>query len=1018
MVDYETEDTDAIAALIEEGEKEQAAKVAAANLSPAEKIKAFDLGDVEADEDEAEPELFSMDSGVDLTKPWMKHHKFELVTTLARVRELVDRALKVGRMALDLETEGFDNRIEYDGEGKPYTRHKIVGYCFGIEGEGFYIPVRHQYNKTYDKFSPNVNDVTGTELEIKRLCEAAQPVISEEGLKSDPFGSHDMISPPKVVIDFWHSKFDQEFLYPITGIDFWHPESFEDGLLANYVIYTDDDHGLKENALRKLEPVQGHRYEMIRFEDLFPKGMKKNERRFYNLYPRKEGEGWNTVLYGCSDGICTDLLCRKLVPVANDKKYRGMYRIEKQVVQVVRILERNRVLIDKNEIVLLLKEAEDELAEYEQKIVKLAKSTGFPNFNPSSASQLAEFLFESRGLNLNPKPEKTSGGEGEGQYKTDEKTLDALHEENQDSEVLLWIIKHRQITKVKGTYLQNLANNTDELDQLRLNFRQTGASTGRFTAPKGDADHGFAGVPMQGIPARDDPKKPKVAHSLRRTFIARKGYKIVKVDYASQELRIASNVSGERKWIAEYEKEAQTGEPADLHYLTAQAFYPGLSKENTPEGEFKMKRNAGKTANFALVYGGGVGAVQRATGCDKVEGARLKKAFDDSVPFFSKWVKKQHKIVKEQLGVRTPFGRFIAIPGANVSPEEIIERLRKKAEAAGKEFKVTKEIKKEAWQQSKKEQSACERKSTNFPIQGAGADILKLSLVMLAKELALRGWLKTGNLGGDDSVRLIMTVHDEVVFEIKDERLAEAIPIILKIMEYPSRMVRWAVPLVAEAEIGSSWAAKLNWLKMLKGDAKSPAPDYINVQSIDRDPVLLIGVGTVTATAPKATLKVEAPKEATEDATEDDELPEVDDDDAVEAVASEAPVKAAAVEAPAGDDGLEAALEAAANDEIPKISAPVKQAPKENSAQYVTFTLGRYLVDKNTVCSIYMAVEFSKVEAFRIGKEDEMVPVEFRNCNNEVLYSAKENYLAYPTELSRRFVEYGLGSGTFEVLSF
>ena len=941
------------------------------------------FADLDLDEEDPEESMALMTdmfqanaSSIDLSKPWMKHHKFTLIKTADEVKVLVDRCIEAGRCALDLETEGFDNRIEYDAQGKPYTVHAIVGYCVGLNTEGYYIPVRHHHDPLDP--DPNVDSVPRAEAEITRLCREAQPILVE-GCQ-DLLGAKDseIATPPRVVIEFWHSKFDQEFLYPITGIDIWHPLSFEDGMLANYVLYTDDDHGLKPNAEKKIPPIkegdQEHRYEMIKFEDLFLKKKKKNERKFKFLTPRTSGEGWNAVLYGCSDGICTNMLCAILVPQAQGPRFAPMYRLEKQVVQAVRVLERARVLLDKNEVEALLKEAEEELKTYEDRIRAIAVQLGFPeDFNPASAAQLADFLFGTPGLNLPNKPEKTAGG----QYKTDESTLEAYYNDHPGApEVLLMIIKHRQINKVKGTYLENLAHNTDILNQLRLNFKQTGAATGRFTAPKGDPEHGFGGIPIQGIPARDDPKKPKVAHSLRRMFVAREGYVFVKVDYASQELRIAANVSGERKWISEYEKEAETGTPADLHFLTAQAFYPGLTKD---DADYKLKRNAGKcvhpdtlvltqkglkpfsslgkfgppdsfrdapedltldgnpvkalynggvkplvhvvatrgiltctpehrfqmktgelvragdlqpgqllsgffadgvnpiephwrsltsagaylarhhcyngapakvallegrmafldscpndtpneviavlpagegrcldvtlntkdhlyranvlmthnTANFALVYGGGVGAVQRATGCDKVEGARLKQAFDESVPNFSKWVKKQHAFVKKNKGVKTGFHRFIAIPDALITAEQVMERVRKVCDKKGQPFTMARS---QAEMQAKKERAACERKSTNFPIQGSGADILKISLMLLLREFHLRGWLKNG---GDDSVRMVMTVHDEIVFEIRKDRVAEAVPVIIKLMEYPSTMAGWKVPLIAEAELGS-----------------------------------------------------------------------------------------------------------------------------------------------------------------------------------------------------------------------
>lgn len=875
-----------------------------------------------------------------LARPWMKCHRFELVTSADRVREIVDQGIEVGRIALDLETEGLDNRINYDAEGKPSTEHKIVGYCLGLQGTGYYVPVRHVCDK-YDR-NPNVDSVEKAEAEITRLCQAAQPVLKPG---ADILGARerDFEVPPKVVIEFWHAKFDQEFLYPVTGIDIWNPHSFEDGMLMAYVLYTDDDLGLKENARDKLPPAGGeHRYEMIEFTKLFPPGMKKRDRKFANLVP---SEGSDVVYYGCSDGICTNLLCGFLLPKVNaNPRFKSFYRLEKQDVQAVRLVERPRVLINKKEIDVLLQEAETELAHYETQIKQVAATFGFDaDFNPSSSGQLAELLFSPKGLDLNPKPEKTA----EGQYKTDEKTIDAYVEEHAERmPVLGHIVKHRQINKVRGTYLKNLAENTDDHDQLRLNFKQTGAATGRFTAPKGDPSQGFGGIPIQGIPARDDPKKPKVAHSLRRMFISRPGYVFVKVDYASQELRIAASVSGEEKWIKEYEKEAITGEPADLHMMTAMAFFPGLTKDSP---DVKLKRNAGKTANFALVYGGGVGAVQRATGADEVEAARQKKAFDDSVPQFSKWVKKQHAYVKANLGVETAFHRFIAIPDAMITADEVNRRRREKGKDELPKFVAAKE--------AKKIQAACERKATNFPIQGSGADILKISLVLLVREFMLRGWLKNG---GDDSVRMVMTVHDEIVFEVREERVAEAVPVIVKIMESPYKLAGWRIPLIAEPDLGTSWAAKINWHKMLKGEQERPA--YLQGVEITSDPDVIV-LRSDPQKGPPSTPP--APK------------------------ATPAASPAAAKPKPVNGSNGHTAVAPATTE------ARASRAP----GRFLSVRLKMIHVDHPTVCNIARACTDARIEAYKHGRGDVMVPVEFLLGTGQVVYSRKQGYKVEPEEL-------------------
>lgn len=748
-----------------------------------------------------------------LAKPWMKFHKFTLVKTVAEVRQIVDDAISHGSCGLDLETEGFDNRINYDDQGKPYTIHKIVGFCVSVRGHGYYIPVRHNFDDFADK-DPNVKPLADVEAEISRLCWASQPLLTEEGAATDPLGSSKIAVPPKVVIGFWLAKFDQEFLYPITGLEVWHPESFECGHLAAFSIYSDDsDLGLKGKAETNLvvyDPdvlVEGKPktcpYEMIEFKDLFEIGCK--DRRFYNLYPTDNNE---VTLYGCSDAICTELLCfpgttwdhtregltykyDPVVPKALVQKYLFTYRLEKQTVAAVRDMERQRTKINHPKIKALYERAEAELAKYDALIRDLAEKKGFKDFNAGSPQQLSEFLFEERGLNISPKPERNEASKF---YKTDAATLEKIAEEV-DAPVLDWIIKHRQITKIMGTYLDSMTKNCDSQDCLRFKFNQTGAATGRFTAPAGEPDHGYSGIPPQGIPARSDPKKPEVAHSLRSAFVSREGYTLVKIDYAGQELRVVANISGEDLWINEF-----LHGDGDLHTLTAQAFFgPHITKKD------KAERNKGKIANFSLIYGGGTAAIMRATKCDKVEAARRKANFDKSVPTFAAWVKGQHLKVKKQLGVYNAFSRFLAIPDAMVKAGDL--------DAKGNVISE---------KDANKIRAACERKSTNYPIQGSGADILKISLVRLLKEFHKRGWRRQG---GDDSVRMLMTVHDEIVFEIKHERLAEAIPVIVEIMESPSKLAKWKVPLIVEPLIDLTWEAKYDWYAIMAG--KEPVPEWL-----------------------------------------------------------------------------------------------------------------------------------------------------------------------------------------------
>jgi DNA polymerase I-like protein with 3'-5' exonuclease and polymerase domains len=551
----------------------------------------------------------------DTIRAWMRYHEFEVVSSIEQLDEIITAAIKVGKCALDLETEGFDNRIymldpndikgvfEEYWEGSPpplipQTKHKIVGYCLCYDGHtGYYAPVRH----TGESLRENLDLVEAGKL-IKKLCLAAQPELSPESLKVDPLAGK-FKTPPRVKLYFHHAKFDQEFLYPVTGIDYWHPDSFEDSLLLYYCIYTGDKAlGLKPKSKEKLVvldkqgvPIRGYilkdpkkplheivqedpkgstiPYEMIEMKELFLRGRKVD---FARLSPEEARR------YACSDAICTFLHCTspELQKAAQNPKYANTYRLEKQVAQVLRWMERHRIKINLEYVNQLFTEARAEADEYRQQILALANQMGWKEFDPSSTQQLSEFLFNHpAGLNIEPKPEKN---EKSGQYKTDADTLEELVKGSADvNPILLTIVKYRQVEKVISTYLTGMKNNCDANAELRYQFKQVGAPTGRFTAPSGEPEHGFGGIPIHGIPATYDETKPRVSTALRQAFIAREGYTMVKVDFAGEELRIVTNLSKEPVWIKEFNE--GTG---DLHTITAKAFFgPEITKQQRQMGK-------------------------------------------------------------------------------------------------------------------------------------------------------------------------------------------------------------------------------------------------------------------------------------------------------------------------------------------------------------------------------------------------------------------------------------------------
>jgi DNA polymerase I-like protein with 3'-5' exonuclease and polymerase domains len=260
-------------------------------------------------------------------------------------------------------------------------------------------------------------------------------------------------------------------------------------------------------------------------------------------------------------------------------------------------------------------------------------------------------------------------------------------------------------------------------------------------------------------------------------------------DFAGVELRIVTNLSREPKWVREFFHcsgcdhmfEAGNGEVTpeppppfcpvcgsdkigDLHTLTALNLY---GQDATKRPDWKVLRGNGKITNFALCYGGGGNAVDAATGCGRQEGWRIKDQFDKSYTGLKRWWQEQHAFGRQYGYVVTAFGRRYPVP--DITSE--LGGFRSKAE----------------------------RNATNGPIQGTSADITKLSMGLIYKECKKRGWL--------EKVHLLITMHDELVFEIDDDILAEAIDIFVGIMNRNPSILRlkWPIPLTSDVEIGLSW---------------------------------------------------------------------------------------------------------------------------------------------------------------------------------------------------------------------
>lgn len=720
-----------------------------------------------------------------LDKKWITegHYKFHLCDKIESVRKLVDICIERKLSSLDLETSGLDNRVypdEYfeDGKTTKYgirTVDKVVGICISFDGiNGYYLPLSHEaegsvnlpWRETWD--------------EIERLQRGCRLI-------------------------FHGGIFDAEFLYPLIGKSFWKKDEFEDTFFLQKTI-----NPLKSTPAG-LKPLTKFHFniEMIELPDLFSPALldflkkAKQGLNFAKLHP-KEG-----YIYGASDGIFTYKLFHILKEKLSGQSDEFIYSLEKNYMNVLRKLERERIPINRELLFEILDECKSKLFEVGDVIRQCIEShtgrTGkWDTLNVGSPKQLSSALITSpEGLGLKPTPKMLGEGEeqdfssgdsddeesdsddeeSEKQYSLSDdviKELDQLYGhkfqltfEGKKLSMFSLVTEYRHYDKMKGTYIEPLSKSIDKYGRVRPAFNQVGADTTRLTCKSGKIKDGYAGVPWQGIPRDSDDDKPELFKKIRNLVEAPEGFVVVKFDYAGEELRVITNLSGDPIWTDSF-----LNKDGDVHSITAKSLF------NKPEVS-KDERNRGKRSNFAVIYGGGAGAIQRNIGGTIEAATSAMENMRRDVPVLMGYVEHQKLFARKHKCIYTAFGRKIPIP----TIDSKIQGIRRKAE----------------------------RCSINYTIQATSADILKIAMVLVDK------YLRENNL--EDDVRYFLTVHDEIVFLIRPHRLMEVVPKIDYWMTYPWKMPKahgkdWVVPLLTEPGIDINWKARYDWFRMIDG---SPA---------------------------------------------------------------------------------------------------------------------------------------------------------------------------------------------------
>jgi len=258
-------------------------------------------------------------------------------------------------------------------------------------------------------------------------------------------------------------------------------------------------------------------------------------------------------------------------------------------------------------------------------------------------------------------------------------------------------------------------------------------------------------------------------------FVSRPGYKIADIDYSQIELRIPANVSGEPLWV-----ETLSSEEGDLHSEMAKLVY----STDSPTG---AQRQLAKRMNFSNLNGGSPQSLVTSdtTGTLSLDEARrIHSQWWNSVPVLKEWANGIQNNGTKRGWTETCFGR----------KRSLMHLISKGCgDGDGIDFKT---------------KMAVRRVALNTYIQGSAADIMKMAMVRLHR------WVKKEQL--QEEVKILLQVHDELVFEIREDVLDDRLAKIVELME--RQVPGWRVPLTVDVDIGDSWGVVSGWSDSSEGE--------------------------------------------------------------------------------------------------------------------------------------------------------------------------------------------------------
>jgi DNA polymerase I len=585
---------------------------------------------------------------------------------------------KQKRFAIDLETTGLDP-----------LRAEIVGYAFSWRAtEGWYLPVKAPAGAKH-------LDYQGTLKQLKPIFE--DPAIA---------------------------KVNQNIKYDVLVLEA-HGVAFRgiagDSMIAHYLL----EPGARAHNLDDLtQTYLGHTN--ISITELIGKG--KTQKTMDQVPTEK------VCAYAAEDADAAWRLCERLEADVKKEGLQKLYEeLEVALIEVLAEMEFNGIRLD----VPFLKKLSGEMESQLERIEKQIHEAAGRKFNILSLKQLREVLFDELKLPVQRRTQKTN------EARTDQDVLDKLArldvKKYPQANIVLALVEHRQVSKLKGTYVDALPLLVNpKSGRIHTSFNQIGAETGRLSS----SDPNLQNIPI----------KTAQGQQIRRAFLPREGWKLVSADYSQIELRLLAHFCRDETLCRAF------ADDKDIHAAVAADIYKVSSTDVTPE-----QRRMAKTVNFGVIYGMSAFGLAEALNISRGEGAIFIDMYFTRYPRVLEYQDNLLRACRKNGFVSTILGRRRRFNQTEISAHPNY-RYRK----------------------------AIDRQAINMEIQGSAADLMKLAMLNVHRRL----------LTEKQRAKMLLTVHDELVFEVPPEELKDVARLVREEM---TGAMKLEVPLKVDVSAGKNW---------------------------------------------------------------------------------------------------------------------------------------------------------------------------------------------------------------------